>query len=88
MPCYDYTCPSCGWEGERIVPMRAADNQCCSAPVGDPPVECLASLQRVEVSLPQGGPAVRGMQQGAVMADGSFVPGHFGKSAAKRRQWL
>jgi len=31
MPIYQYKCPACGWQGERIVNIAARDEQLCEA---------------------------------------------------------
>lgn len=33
MPMYQYTCPACGWQGERIVKIADRDEQLCEVRV-------------------------------------------------------
>lgn len=54
---YEYKCPKCGWEGQRLSRIADADNQYCNQPVPESEdenaniIECGAKLEREEISV-------------------------------------
>lgn len=75
MPNYLFLCDKCESYTEIILPMADRDSeQRC--------VTCDAVLERQLTTANFSGV----YQAGAIMTDGSFVPGHFGKSAPRLRK--
>ena len=75
-PLYTYSCGSCGDVQEHLVSCRDRDELDCG--------RCGARLERHGVErFAIGAPAY---QMGAILADGTHVPGHYGKDAKRRRK--
>lgn len=75
MPMYDYRCPSCSKEEERLVKYAVRDDQTCS---------CGAHLNRDEIALTVSRTDMR-YEPKAIMADGSRVKGNFGTLPKKNK---
>lgn len=75
MPIYEYVCPACRTEAERLVAvanMKTPDLPC---------PKCQGPMQWAGLSAPAVG---REQRFAAIMADGTRVPGHINRSAPLR----
>ena len=77
MSTYDYTCPTCTRTEERRVKYAERNAQTCGT--------CGATLARVEIS---GTAALLSTYAPGLKVGAAAVPGHFGRSAAKRGRFL
>lgn len=76
MPLYTYTCAACNAEAEHLV--RTDDRN------KPQPCKCGGKMKRRGLETFTFGPPE--YQMGAIMSDGSHVPGHFAKDAKRRRK--
>ena len=82
MPLYEFTCPDCGKECERLSSMAHRDLQQCD---GD---ECGAVLHRIEIPSSVMLDVKGSYECSAILADGSKVPGTFGKGYRGKGGWV
>lgn len=77
MSTYDYTCPTCKQTEERRVKYAEREAQAC--------VTCGSALTRTEIS---GTAALLSTYAPGLKVGAAAIPGHFGRSAAKRGRFL
>lgn len=85
MPIYEYRCPSCGHEEDRLVSMNGRDGQVCGQEVatnveltGFEHMRCGGHLERTEIASVQTNLVDKRWQYKAILGDGQRVPGSFG----------